>query len=51
MTDDHFDVYLDSVCENFIEYICINIHKGNCSENFFLFWVLGGFVISVIMAS
>ena len=29
MMDDHFDVFLDSVCENFIEYCCIDIHKGN----------------------
>jgi hypothetical protein len=29
MMDDHFDVYLDSVCKNFIEYLCIDIHKGN----------------------
>jgi hypothetical protein len=27
--DDCFDVVLDSVCENFIEYFCIDIHKGN----------------------
>jgi len=27
--DDHFDVFLDSVCENSIEYFCININKGN----------------------
>ena len=27
--DDCFDVFLDSVCENFIEYVCIYIHKGN----------------------
>jgi hypothetical protein len=32
MMDDHFDVFLDSVCKNFIEYFCINIHKGNWSE-------------------
>jgi hypothetical protein len=25
--NDCFDVFLDSVCENFIEYLCINIHK------------------------
>jgi hypothetical protein len=29
MMDDHFDVFLDSVRENFIEYFCIDIHKGN----------------------
>ena len=29
MMDDHFDVFLDSVCENFIEYFCIVMHKGN----------------------
>ena len=27
--DDHFDVFLDSVCKDFIEYFCIDIHKGN----------------------
>jgi hypothetical protein len=25
MVDDHFDVFLDLVCENFIEYFCIDI--------------------------
>ena len=25
--DDHFDVFLDSVCKNFIEYFCIDIQK------------------------
>jgi hypothetical protein len=29
MMDDHFDVFLDSVYKNFIEYFCITIHKGN----------------------
>jgi hypothetical protein len=29
MLNDHFDVFLDSVCENSIVYFCINIHKGN----------------------
>jgi hypothetical protein len=29
MMDDHFDVFLDSICEDFIEYFCIDIHKGN----------------------
>ena len=28
MVDDHFDVFLDSVANNFIEYFCIDIHKG-----------------------
>ena len=32
MKGDHIDVFLDSVCENFIEDFCIGIHKGNCSE-------------------
>jgi hypothetical protein len=27
MVDDGFDMFLDSVCENFIEYFCIDIHK------------------------
>jgi hypothetical protein len=29
MMDDHFDVFLDLVCEDFIGYFCIDIHKGN----------------------
>ena len=36
LTDDRFDVFLDSDCENFIEYFCIDIHKGNWSEILFL---------------
>ena len=35
MMDDCFDVFLYSVSENFIEYFCIDIHKGNRSEVFF----------------
>jgi hypothetical protein len=37
MIDDCFDVFLDSVCKNFIGYFCINIHKGNWSEILFLY--------------
>ena len=37
--DDCFDVFLDSACENFIEYFCIDIQKGNWSEVLFLCWV------------
>jgi hypothetical protein len=43
MMDDHFDVFLDSVFENFIEYFCIDIHKGNWSEVLFLCWVFVSF--------
>ena len=39
MMDDCFDVFLDMVCENFIEYFCIDIHKGNWSEVLFLCWI------------
>jgi hypothetical protein len=31
MMDDCFDVFLDSVCKDFIEYFCIDIYKGNWS--------------------
>ena len=27
IANDGFDVFLDSVCKNFIEYFCIDIHK------------------------
>jgi hypothetical protein len=47
MMDDCFDVFLDLVCENFIEYFYIDSHKGNWSEFLFLF-ALG---IRVIMTS
>ena len=36
MIDDHFDVFLDLVCDDFIEYFCIDIHKENLSEVLFL---------------
>jgi hypothetical protein len=50
MMDDHFDVFLDSVCKNFIEYFCISIHKGNCSEflSLSLFFVV---VVVVVVGS
>ena len=35
MMDDVFDVFLDLVCQYFIEYFPINIHKGNWSETLF----------------
>jgi hypothetical protein len=38
MMDDRFDVFLGSVCENFIEHFCIDIQKGNWSEVLFLCW-------------
>ena len=38
MIDDHFVVFLDLVCDDFIEYFCIDIHKGNWSEVLFLCW-------------
>ena len=50
MKHDRLDVFLDSVCEDFIEYFCIDIHKGNWSEVLFVgsFCGLG---IRVIVAS
>jgi hypothetical protein len=39
LMDDPFDVFLDSVCKDFIEYFCIDIHKVNWSEIFFLCWI------------
>ena len=44
MMDDHYDEFLHSVSENFIEDFCIDIHKGNWSEVFFLCWVLVWFI-------
>ena len=36
MLDDCFDGFLNSVGKNFIEYFCIDIHKGNWPEILFL---------------
>jgi hypothetical protein len=49
--DDFFDVFLDSVSENFIEDFCIDIHKENCSEVLYLCWSFCGLGIRVIVAS
>jgi hypothetical protein len=50
MMDDCFDVFLDLVCKNLIEYFSINIHKRNWSEVLFLCWSLCGLGIRVIVA-
>ena len=39
MVNDNFDVFLDLIGMNLIEYFCISIHKGDCSEVLFLRWV------------
>jgi hypothetical protein len=52
MVNDGFDVPLDLVCNNFIEYFCIDIHKPDCFEVlFFLVGYLFGLAIRVIVAS
>jgi hypothetical protein len=49
--DDCFDMFLDLISENFIEDLCIDIHKGNWSEVLYLCWVFFGLGITVIVAS
>ena len=49
--DDHFDVFLDLVSEDFIEYFCIDIHKVSWSEVPFLCWIFVWLSIRVIVAS
>jgi hypothetical protein len=39
MIDDHFDVFLDLVCEDFIVYFSFDIYNGNWSEVLFLCWI------------
>ena len=34
--DDCFEMFLGTVCENFIKYFCIDIHKGNWTVVLFL---------------
>jgi hypothetical protein len=49
--NDNFDVFFDLVYENFIEYFCIDINKGNWSEVLFFVGSLYGLGISIIVAS
>jgi hypothetical protein len=51
MVDDGFDVFLDWVFKNFIEYFCIDIHKGKWSEVLFFVGSLCGLDINIIVAS
>jgi hypothetical protein len=51
VVNDHFGVFLDSVCENAIEYFCIDIHEGNCSEVLFFVGSLCSFGIIVTVPS
>ena len=51
MVNDGFDVSLDSIYKNFIEYFCIDIHKKDWSEVLFLVGSLCGSGIRVIVAS
>jgi hypothetical protein len=49
MMNDRFDVFLDSVYKNFIEYFHFDIHKGNWSEVLFVGFLYG--FVRVIVAS
>jgi hypothetical protein len=40
VVNDRFDVFLNLVGKNFIEYFCINVCKRDLSEVLFLCWVL-----------
>jgi hypothetical protein len=51
MMGDHFDVFLDVVCENFIEYFWINIHKKIALKFSFFVGSLYTLGIRVIVAS
>jgi len=45
--DDCFNVFLDSVSENFIEDFCIDIHKRNWSEVLYLCWIFLWFTVPI----
>ena len=36
MVDDFSDMFLDSICQYFIEYFCVNVHEGYWSIVLFL---------------
>jgi hypothetical protein len=49
MMDDCFNMFLNLVCENFVEYFCIDIHKGNWSDVSFFVLPLCGLGISIVV--
>jgi hypothetical protein len=51
MMDEGVDVFLDSVCEDFIEYFCIDSHKGIGLKFSFFVGSLCGLGTRVIVAS
>jgi hypothetical protein len=52
MVNDRLEVILDySVGKNFIEHLCIDVHKGSWSEVLFLWWVFVWLGIIVTVAS
>ena len=51
MVYDPFDVFLNSVCEYFVEYFCMYVHQGYWAVIFFLVASLPGFAIRVMLAS
>jgi hypothetical protein len=51
VVNDHFDVFLDLVCKNFIEYFCIDIHREIGLKFSFSVGSLSGFDISITVAS
>jgi hypothetical protein len=51
MLGDVFDVLLVAVCKYFIEYFCINSHKGTWFELVFFIELLCGLGIRVTVAS
>jgi hypothetical protein len=40
LVNDDFDVCLDSICENFVEYFCIDNEKQDWSAGLFYGWVV-----------
>jgi len=49
--DDSFDVFLDLVCRNFINFASTFIRKIGLMKVFVLCWVFCGFGIIIIVAS
>jgi hypothetical protein len=50
VVDNGFDMFLGSICENFIDYFCIDIHKKIVLKFSSFVWSLCGFGISVTVA-
>ncbi|KAL6039635.1 hypothetical protein STEG23_012562, partial [Scotinomys teguina] len=51
MVNNVFDVFLESICQYFIEYFCINVHEGDCLIISWHLFLLGELLLLILELS